>query len=67
MAKAGYELYRDHFDGLIRKPNGKLRRLTSTCCLRFIFFFFFFEGGGGRVCENLSQNDSPNCLLISCL
>ena len=42
MAKAGCELYRDHFDGLIRKPNGKLRRLTSTCCVRFIFFFFFF-------------------------
>lgn len=46
MAKAGCELYRDHFDGLIRKPNGKLRRLTSTCCVRFIFIFFFFFGGG---------------------
>lgn len=45
MAKAGCELYRDHFDGLIRKPNGKLRRLTSTCCVRFIFIFFFFSEG----------------------
>lgn len=44
MAKAGCELYRDHFDGLIREPNGKLRRLTSTYCVRFIFFFFFFKG-----------------------
>ena len=45
MAKAGCELYRDHFDGLIRKPNGKLRRLTSTCCVLFIFIFFFFSEG----------------------
>jgi len=32
---AGCELYRDRFDGLIRKPNGRLHRSTSMLAVLF--------------------------------